>query len=268
MCDWFLWRIRFDKIASGLRSVCCLMSFLFAVQSAQGQTTSINAIDLDYGISGRQNDTFNFDFSGDPSWVAGAQRSMNGSVDASNQRAGRVFADFQLTAPMISAAQQALANPGSTASLTFNVLSIGQGVIGTPYTDGLDLRYLGVAASDRSANTLWNTAGIGADQSDILGVLGPAGSHTVQLTNASLLNDIAAASAGQYISFGMSNTAGVNPLRPVGNSVAETYGFLMSQTLGNYALSINVVPEPTSVAIWSLLAVCAVALLGRRRLPH
>lgn len=248
--------------------LCIALAAGLAADSASAQTASITAADLDYGISGRQINSFNFDFTSDPTWTAGSQRSANGSADSGNQRAGRVFVDFQLTPAMISTANSALAIPGSTISLTFAVNSIGQGVTGVPYTDGLDLRYLGVSSTDRDANTLWNTPGVGADQSDILAVASSIGSKTVTLTNTSLLSQIASASAGQYVSFGMSNSAGIDLGQPVGNSTAETYGFQMSQSLSSYALSINAaVPEPTAIVLWSLLGamIGGVAIVRGRR---
>ena len=216
---------------------------------------TVTAADLDYGISGKNNNSFNFDFSTQPVWTAGSQRSDNGSADAGNRRAGRVFVDFQLDADIIAAA----AREGATASLTFEVDSIGSGVAGTPYIDGLDLRYLGLNASDRSAATLWNTGGVGGtDQADILVTAGPTGSHTITLTNASILSQIAGATPGQYVAFGMSNSIGITG-DPVGNSTAETYGFQMSQATGNYALTVSgPIPEPMTMLAVGL----AVAGLG------
>ena len=100
----------------------------------------ITSVDLDYSISHRQSNSYHLDFPGEPLWTAGSQRSENGSVDAGNQRAGRVFVDLQLTQDLIDAANV----PGAVGTISFNVLSIGGGVAGTPYTDGLDLRYFGV----------------------------------------------------------------------------------------------------------------------------
>lgn len=225
--------------------------------TANSNAATVIATDLDYGISGTSNNSFALDFSGESIWTAGAQRSENGSVDPNNRRAGRVFVDFQLDAAIIAAANGA----GAMASFTFDVISIGGGVAGTPYTDGLDLRLLGTSATDRDALTLWNTPPSGGvDQTDILSTGGVSGSHTVTLTNPSVLSLIAGASAGDYLSFGLSNSAGVSA-DPVGNSTAETYGFQMNTTPANYGLT--VIPEPAASLFFGMAS--AVFLLQRRR---
>ena len=175
----------------------------------------------------------------------GSQRSDNGSADANNQRAGRVFVEFQLTPGVIAAAGV----PGATAELFGVVDSIGQGVSGTAYTDGLDLRFLGVSGTDRTPTTLWNAVGVGGDQADIVGVGGSAGGFGVGMTNPNVLTTIAGASAGDFIAFGLSNSTGVDLGAPVGNSTPETYGFQLNQTLGNWQLDVSAVPEPATVTL-------------------
>lgn len=234
-----------------------LSAVLVAGSMGFANAATVVAADLDYGISGKNSNSFFGDFSTSPVWTAGSQRSDNGSADATNQRAGRVFVEFQLDSTIIAAAAQV----GATVSLTFNVDSIGQGVAGTPYTDGLDLRFLGTNAADRNAGTLWNTPGVGGgDQADILLTSGSAGSHTVALTNPSLLSSIAGATAGDYLAFGMSNSVGVTG-DPVGNSTGETYGFQINQSTSNHSL--NVIPEPAAISLLGLVGIAS--LLRRRR---
>ena len=223
----------------------------------------INSSGLSYGISRRQNDGFQFDFTGAADWGAGSQRSANGNADPNNQRAGRLFAQFQLSQPFIDTAQAA-----SQVSLTFTVDSIGQGVAGTPYNDGLDVRYLGLSGSVRSAATLWNTPGVGgSDQADILATTASPGTYMVTLTNPSVLSQIQSATAGQYLALGMSNSVGLlgnaGSFYPVGNSIPETYTFQMNHTAANYALT--VVPEPGSIVMLLALVPAGLIYLWRRR---
>lgn len=231
------------------RTLCLSLAALAAILGLPAGdpagAVTIGAGDLDYGISDKQNNNFFGDFSGSPVWTAGSQRSENGSADANNRRAGRVFVDFQLTADIIAAAN----TPTAPVFFTFTIDSIGQGVSGTPYTDGLDLRFLNVSGSDRNASTLWGTAGLGADQADILATSGSPGTYTVAITNASVKSTIAAASAGQYVSFGMSNSTGVDLGAPVGNSTAETYGFQTDTSTTGYALEViaTQVVAPTGI---------------------
>jgi hypothetical protein len=215
------------------------------VGGSAAYATMIPAASLDYGISGKQNNNFQFDFTGQPIWTAGAQRSDNGSADAANRRAGRVFVDFQLTSAII--AEAALA--GATATLQLPVDSIGMGVFGTPYTDGLDLRFLGLSATDRNAVTLWNTGGIGLDQADIVATTDTPGVFNVLLTNPSVLSTISGATANDFISFGLSNSIGVDNTAPVGNSTAETYGFQLNTSTSNWGLDVSAIPEPSAVGL-------------------
>lgn len=210
-----------------------LTAALVAFASGPVHASIVGATDLDYGISNAESNGFGLDFTGQSIWTAGSNRSDNGLNN--NSRAGRVFIDFQLTSAIIAAANTVTS---SDAFLTFTVDSIGGGVSGTPYTDGLDLRFLGVSGSDRSANTLWNTAGVGiGDQADILATTDAPGTYKITLTNAAVKSAIAGASAGQYLSFGLSNSVGVTT-DPVGNSTAETYGFQMDTSTTGYELEV------------------------------
>jgi len=243
-----------------LLSILSVSIILVAAQTSHA--VAIAAADLDFAISGKQNNSFNFDFTAQPVWTAGSQRSDNGSADANNQRVGRVFVDFQLNAAIIAAAQK----PFATVTLDLTVLSIGGGVAGTPYTDGLDLRYLGTSPSDRDANTLWNTGGVGGlDQADIVLTSGPAGAYTILLSNPAVLANIASATAGTFLSFGLSNSVGVQSpaINPVGNSVAETYGFQLSQSLATYQLTVVNVPEPATASL-ALLGLGGLMMRRRR----
>ncbi len=235
-----------------------LAGCVLAAERASG--TTITAADLDYGVSGKGSNAFGLDLSADTNWGAGAQRSNNGSVDAANFRAGRFFVDFLLDAPTIAAANQ----PGASVVLKYTIDLIGQGVSGKPYTDGLDLRYEGVAATDRDASTLWNTAGVGADQSDIVATNGSTGTYNTTVTNSSVLSTIAAATPGQYSTFCFTNSAGVgsSPSMGVGNSLSELYAFQMNHTISEYTLS--VVPEPGSIGLVSVAGGMLLSLRRRR----
>lgn len=217
----------------------------------------LSAASLSYGISGRQTNQFEFDFTAAPDWTAGSQRSANGTADGGNDRSGRVFAEFQLDAATVAAAS----GPGAFAQLTFTLDGVGAGVAGTPYTDGLDLSFYGVASASRDAQTYFNTSPTGADQADIAPVTASAGTYTITLTNTAVLAQIASAAPGDYLGFGFGNTAGTINGEPVGNSFAETYGFQMDHAQANYAF--NVVPEPASAAFLALGLAAALAL--RRR---
>ena len=224
--------------------------------TAAHSAVTVTGSDMDYGISNtNSNALFGFDFSGEAIYTAGSQRSENGGVDPNNRRSGRAFVEFQITAAMIAEASLA----GASASLDFNIASIGGGVAGTPYTDGLDLRYLGTNAADRDYAALWNTAG--ADQADILAVGGSTGTSTVSLTNANIITDIAGATAGDFIAFAFLNSARTTG-DPVGNSTAETYGFQVNTSAASHSLTITAVPEPSSTA---LLGLGGLALILRRR---
>lgn len=217
---------------------------------------TVTADELGYGISGISSNSLEFDFTGDPYWGAGSQRSSNN--DPSNLRSGRFFVEFVITQTMINEANLA----GSTVSLGYWIDSIGAGVPGTPYTDGLDLRYLGIAASNQTVSNLWNTAAAAPDQSDILATNGSNGGHSATMASINILNGIKSATAGQRIAFGFVNSVGTGngTTTPVGSSNTQTYAFEMNHTLSNYTLSI--VPEP-SVAL--LGGIGALSLLRRRR---
>ncbi|MCH8051884.1 MAG: hypothetical protein IIC86_07695, partial [Chloroflexi bacterium] len=178
-------------------------------------------------------------------------------ADANNQRSGQVFVEFELDEATIAAAGHSQA----TLSLTFSVISIGGGVAGTPYTDGLDLRYLGKSAGNRTVSQLWNA--VGPFQADILSTSGPTGSHTVAITDPLILSDIADAAPQEYVGFAFLNSVGTRPpatpITPVGNSIAETYAFQMSRDLAEYSLN-TAVPEPTTLTLlWLYGAVEACA---------
>ena len=242
------------NINTKFRKNTLIVASLLALAPMSQAAVSIVGDNMDYGISGAGSNGFSLDFTAQPIWTAGSQRSDNG--DPPNRRSGRAFVEFQLTAGMIAEANLA----GAAATFTFTIDSIGSGVTGTAYTDGLDLRYYGTNAADRSASDLWNTGGIGGDQADILATTGPTGASTVSLTNANILSDIAAATTGDYIAFGMLNSVGTTG-DPVGNSTAETYGFQVNTTASNYSLTVAV-PEPSSAA---LLGLGGLALVLRRR---
>jgi hypothetical protein len=194
-----------------------------------------------YSISVEQSEDSYGDWTGEDFHAAGSQRSTNG--DSYNARSGRVFAYFPLNQAMINEANLV----GSAAKLTFLVNSIGMGVAGTPYVDGLDLRFIGVVSGAPDPDVQWNSPAVGADQSNILATNGVVGTLvTIGLTNASVLNTIKTATAGQTLGFTFMNTAG-NVNLPVGNSQEETYSFVMNKTLANYSLIVtSPVPEPTS----------------------
>ncbi|MGB1260198.1 MAG: PEP-CTERM sorting domain-containing protein [Akkermansiaceae bacterium] len=234
-----------------------LLTFLASAACANA-AVSVTSSSLGYAYSGFQNNNYGGDGSGFGVWTAGSQRSDNGGIDPNNHRAGRVFLQFTLDQPIIDEAGL----PGATLDLTFFVDSIGAGVSGTPYTDGLDLRYLNVHASSLTLSGLWGTTGVGADQADILAVGGATGSHTITLSDPTIVLDIASATAGDVMAFGMSNSTGVNTGVPVGSSTAETYGFQINKTTSNHSLTVNAVPEPSSSA---LIGLGAAALLLRRR---
>lgn len=214
---------------------------------------TILANELGYGISAAESNSFGGDFTADAYWGAGSQRSANGFQN--NHRSGRLFAEFVITQAMIDEANL----PGATVSLGYMVDSIGAGVAGTPYSDGLDLRYYGITTSNGDVGFFWGTAAVGADQSDILATTGSTGSQSITLTNTDILNGLKSATAGQRIAFGFVNSAGTGG-GAVGTSTAETYAFGMNHTTTNYTLS--VVPEPSAAL---LCGFGALALLRRRR---
>jgi len=246
-----------------MKSTLALAIALFCMMllPSTSQAVTVAAADANYGISDKQSNSFGFDFTGDANWIAGSQRSANGSADANNQRAGRVFLEFQLTPEMIAAANK----PFASVELTLDVLLIGAGVSGTPYLDGLDLRFLGTSASNRTANTLWDTGGVGTEQPDIIATNAGAGLYTIELTNASVLSSIASASAGTFVAFGLSNSVGVlSPaLTPVGNSNAETYGFQLNRSASTYLLSVVNIPEPATASL-ALLGLGGLMMRRRR----
>lgn len=243
------------------RLMTCLLVALAVCPCRWAHGETVAATDLQYGISCCNNNgewmmnSFAYDFTGAAPYTAGSQRSTNGFQD--NHRSGRVFAQFELSSALITAA----ANPSAVVSLTFNVDSIGAGVSGTPYVDGLDLRYLGISAATRTTEDLWNASGV--DQADILATNGSTGSHTVDLSASGLRPIIAAATPGQFVSLAFLNSAGTDWNLPVGSSVSETYGFQMNMTPSNYSLT--VVPEPSTVTILTSGLVGLLAYAWRKR---
>ena len=215
-----------------LRKCVTLFTGTALLLSSSAYAVTLTAQQAEDAISGKNNNNFfGTGFSAAGENEVGSQRSANN--DPTNQRAARTFVEFQLTAGLIAEAQAALGT-GKRAQLDFNVSQI---VNFQNRLEGLDIRYFGVAAADRSANTLWNTGAIETAHNVVYGNSSP-GAYTGSFSNAKVVADIAAATPGQVIAFGLVNDLGVDNGAVVAGA-AERHVYILPEANANYSLSIG-----------------------------
>lgn len=173
----------------------------------------------------------------------GSQRS--GNSDPTNNRAARTFVEFNLTSGMIAEAQAAL-GVSQRLQLSFDVDAIFNG---TGKLEGLDVRYFGIAGGDRSANTLWNSAPLEIAQ-NVVYANSSTGIKTATFSNAKVISDIAAASAGQVIAFGLVTDLGVDNSVIVGNNASRQV-YILNEATSSYSLQVGpklLLVTPTTIA--------------------
>ncbi len=182
--------------------------------SNAAQAVVLTATEVDLALSGKQNNNFNFaglGFAQPGETDVASQRSDNLNVDPVNHRASRTFVEFTLTAGFIAEAQAALGT-GKRVELSFDLKTVFNE--GYARLEGLDFKYFGVAAGDRTASTLWNAAALESAHNVIYATTA-AGTHTGSFSHSQVLTDIAAATPGQVIAFGLVTDRGVDNLLPI-----------------------------------------------------
>lgn len=213
---------------------------------SQVHAVTLSANQAEDAVSGKGNNSFNFtNLSAPGENEVGSQRSANGNVDPVNYRAARTFAEFTLTSAMIADAQAALGG-GKRLELNFDVDAI---VNGRGKLEGLDVQYLGIAAGDRTANTLWNSAAIETAH-NALYATSSTGTHTATFSNSKVIADIAAASAGQVVAFGLTTTQGVDLTSTVGGP-SERQVYILDDATSSYTLELGPklqLVTPTAIA--------------------
>lgn len=215
-----------SMMAAAIAVICLLMQPAAAVP--------LDATQVQDGISGKQsNSFFGTGFSAAGEVEVGSQRSANGNADPNNNRAARTFVEFQLTSALISEAAAAVGT-GSRAQLSFELQQV---VNGPGKLEGLDIRYFGVAAGDRSANTLWNT-GTQETAHNVIYATTAAGAHGGSFSNALVVNDIANASVGDVIAFGLVTDLGVDNSIPTGLA-PDRQVYLLNDATSSVSLSIG-----------------------------
>lgn len=223
--------------------VVCVVAALLGIGIADA--APINAVQVQDAISSRRgNSYFGTGYSAAGEVEVASQRSANGTADPQNNRASRTFVEFQLTQGLIDDAAAA-AGTGARAELGF---ALEQVVNGPGKLEGLDIRYFGITPSDRTAPTLWNTPTQETAQNVIYATTAP-GAHTGTFSNAKVVADIAAASAGSYVAFGVTCDLGVDNSVVVGGP-ADRQTYLLDDAAASFALGIggpNVLVNPVTI---------------------
>jgi hypothetical protein len=196
------------------------------------QAVTLTSYQAEDAISGKNNNSFfGTGFSAVGENEVGSQRS--GNSDPTNNRAARTFVEFQLTAGLIAEAQAAL---GQSQRLQLS-FTLNQVVNGTGKLEGLDIRYFGITASDRDANTLWNTGQVETAQNVIYATTTP-GTYAGSFSNAKVISDIASAAPGQVIAFGLVTDLGVDNSVVVGNNTSRQV-YILAEAPATYTLALS-----------------------------
>ncbi len=209
-----------------------LLACLVAIGTAYA--APIAATQVQDAISGRRNNSyFGTGFSAAGEVEVASQRSANGTADPGNNRASRTFVEFALTQGLIDAAAAAVGT-GARLELGFDLQQV---VNGPGRLEGMDVRYFGITPGDRSAPALWNTPTQETAQNVIYPTTAP-GTHTAKFSNAKVVQDIANATAGQYIAFGVTCDRGVDNSVTVGGP-ADRQTYLLDDAANSFSLSVG-----------------------------